>query len=231
VTAAHAAHVALNAIWTEVEQWRVVASFGDAEEEARNVRQGVGLQDVSPIGKLDLKGSAVGSLIEGTLQANGAASGIAEGTIATLSIKPEHAHVLTAPGRQQRVRETLLASAGSSRACIHATDVTSGLSAYVLAGPLATDVLNRLTSLDVRRDRFVQRSCAQCDLAHVHATVYREDWGDLPTYLLLVSRDVGEYVWSVIMTAGIALRLTPFGLAAECLLRKSAPRDILGPLS
>jgi sarcosine oxidase subunit alpha len=227
VTAAHRAHVGLNATWTEIGHWRVVDSFGNAQQEADGARQAVGVQDVSPIGKLDLKGAGVAGLLGRSRQTNGTAGG----WIATLSLKPGHALVLTEPGRKHAVREALLAGAGASRACVHATDVTSGISAYALVGPLAMDVLNRLTPLDVRRDRFVQHACAQCDLAHVHATVYREDWGDLPAYLVLVSRDVGEYVWDVILNAGGVLRLRPFGLAAERLLRKTASRDILSPVS
>jgi sarcosine oxidase subunit alpha len=227
VTAAHRAHAALSATWTEIGRWRVVDSFGDSQQEAAGARQAVGLQDVSPIGKLDFKGTGVAGLLDRARETKEAGSG----RIAALFIKPGHALVLTEPGREQAVREALLAGAGTSGACIHAADVTSGLSAYALVGPLATDVLNRLTPLDLRRDRFAQHACAQCDLAHVHATVYREDWGDLPGYLLLVSRDVGEYVWEVIMAAGTALQLRPFGLAAERLLRKAVARNMLSPVS
>ncbi|MEX2304056.1 MAG: hypothetical protein WD733_24130 [Bryobacterales bacterium] len=220
VTAAYRVHRARSATWAEIGPWRVADSFGDATREASCTRQAVGLQDVSPIGKLDLKGAGTGGVL----------ARVNDGTItATLSIKPGHALLLTEPGREAGAHETLLGMAGTPAGCVHITDVTSALSAYCLVGPLAVDVLNRLTSLDVRRDRFAQHCCAPCSLGHVHATVYRDDWGALPAYLVLVGRDVGEYVWTAMEAAGSALGLTPFGMAAERLLRAVDPR--LSPVS
>ena len=221
VTAAYRAHCDRNATWTEIGPWRVADSFGDSAQEASRARQAVGLQDVSPIGKMDLKGAEISGVLAGA--AND------ETITARLSIKPGHALLLSEPGREAGVRDALLAMAGTPAGCVHITDVTSALSAYFLVGPLAVDVLNRLTSLDVRRDRFAQHCCAPCSLAHVHATVYRDDWGALPAYLVLVGRDVGEYVWTAMETAGSALGLTPFGLAAERLLRAADPMP--GPVS
>ena len=80
-------------------------------------------------------------------------------------------------------------------------------------------VLSCLTSLDVRLEHFRDHACAQSSLAHVHATIYREDWGNLRGYLLLVNRDVGEFVWTTVQAAGDAYGLKPFGLEAERLLR------------
>jgi sarcosine oxidase subunit alpha len=223
VTAAYRAQRARNAVWTETGQWRIADSFGDAARETSRAREAIGLQDVSPIGKIDLKGAGVGGVL--------ADAGKIEAVTGTLSIKPGHALLLTEPGREAAVREALLARAGTPAGCVHMTDVTSALSAYFLVGPLATEVLNRVTSLDVRRDRFMQRSCAPCDLAHVQALVYRDDWGALPAYLLLVGRDVGEYVWTAIEAAGSPLGLTPFGLAAERLLRQADPAGVVSPVS
>jgi glycine cleavage system aminomethyltransferase T len=204
-------------------QWRVADSFGDPAFESSRAREAAGLQDVSPIGKIDLKGAGVGGVL--------AEAGRIEAVTGMLSIKPGHALLLTEPGREAAVREALLARAGTAAGCVHVTEVTSALSAYFLVGPLATDVLNRLTSLDVRRDRFLQHACAPCGLAQVQATVYRDDWGALPAYLLLVGRDVGEYVWTTVEAAGSPLGLTLFGLAAERLLRQADPAGVASPVS
>lgn len=238
VSAAYRAQRARNAVWADMGQWRVADSFGDAAGETSRARAAVGLQDVSPIGKIDLKGAGVGSVLAG--------AGRIAAVTATLSIKPGHALLLTEPCgeaaareaavhevavREAAAREAVPASARAAAGCLHITDVTSALSAYFLVGPLATEVLNRVTSLDVRRDRFAQLACAPCGLANVQATVYRDDWGALPAYLLLVGRDVGEYVWTTIEAAGAPLGLTPFGLAAERLLRQADPAGIVSPVS
>ena len=89
-------------------------------------------------------------------------------------------------------------------------------------------MLAGLTSIDLRSGKFEDKSSAQCSVAHVHATIYRGDWGDLRAYLLLVGRDVGEYLWTTLRHAGEPVGLTPFGTAAEGLLRDAhvagAPR-------
>jgi sarcosine oxidase subunit alpha len=214
VSAAHHLHVAAKATWTTLGDWRVVESFSDPETEAKQVRDGAGLQDVSPLGKIDLKGAGVTSLLE-SAHKMGKVRGL-------LRIKPGHAIALTEANEEQRAGDLLRAAAGTTTGCLHVTDITSALSAYSLMGPLAVDLLNRVTALDVRDDRFPQHACAACELASVHATIYREDCDSaLRGYLILVARDVGEYVWSALQSAGAPLGLTPFGVAAERRLRQS----------
>jgi sarcosine oxidase subunit alpha len=211
VSAAYHVHVALKATFTEHEGWRIPETFGRPEDEARRVQAGLGLQDVSALGKLDIKGTSVdGRLSECEWL---------DGVRAVLRVKPGHALILTETGHESPVRDSMAAVFGGASGCAHITQTTSGLAAFALIGPRATDMLSRLISIDVRPHKFGDKACAQCDLAHVHATLYRSDWGDLPGYMLLVGRDVGEYVWTTIHSAGYELGLTPFGLAAERLLR------------
>jgi sarcosine oxidase subunit alpha len=186
-------------------------TFGDPGEEAVRIRSAVGLQDVSPLGKLDVKGSG----------ADGRLSQCArlESVRAALLHKPGHALLLTAPRRESMVRDSLTGVFAGSPGCVHITDVTSALTALALVGPRATELLAGLTSIDLRPRTLRDRTSADCTVAHVHATIYRSDWGEVPAYLVLVGREVGEYVWSTIQHAGGKLGLTPFGTAAERLLR------------
>jgi sarcosine oxidase subunit alpha len=211
VSAAYHAHLALNAKWTECDGWRMPEAFGNPEEEAGRVRRAVGLQDVSDIGKLDARGTSLdGPLSECEWL---------DGVRAVLRLKPGHALILTAPGHERQVRHSVAGLFDKSGGCAHLTEMTSGLTALALVGPRAAGVLARLTALDLRSEKFHDKACAQCDLAHVHATIYRSDWGDLRSYVLLVGRDVGEYLWTTIQHAGEKLGLTPFGVAAERWLR------------
>jgi heterotetrameric sarcosine oxidase gamma subunit len=211
VSAVYHAHRALNAQWVECDGWRMPHAFGNPDEEAGRVRRAAGVQDVSAIGKLDLKGTAV----DGRLAECEWLSGVR----GVLHLKPGHALVLTAAGCEPSVKAAVAGVFAGSPGCVHITDVTSGLTALVLVGPRAGDVLAGLTAIDLRQEKFPDRSAAQCSLAHVHATIYRSDWADLPAYLILVGRDVGEYLWTSLQHAGEKAGLTPFGIAAEALLR------------
>jgi heterotetrameric sarcosine oxidase gamma subunit len=176
----------------------------------------VGLQDVSPLGKLDVKGAAIDGRVSQCERF--------EGVHAALLHKPGHALVLTAPRFESVVRDAVAGVFAGSEGCVHVTDVTSALTAFALVGPRATELLASLTSIDLRPRTFGDRTSAQCNLAHAHATIYRSDWSEVPAYLVLVGREVGEYVWTTIQHAGEKLELTPFGTAAERLLRHALVR-------
>jgi sarcosine oxidase subunit alpha len=194
----------------EEGEWRLPESFADPEVEVEQVRQGVGLQDASAIGKLDLKGREVERFLAGFLPKN---------HLSVLRLRPDHVLLLTPPGHEGQVAEALERALSQAPGCAHLTNVTSALSAFALVGPRAREVLAKLTSLDLRPHAFPDGACAQGGLAKVHAIILRQDWRLLPAYRLLVGREHGEYVWEVICEAGAEFSLVPFGLAAERLLR------------
>ncbi len=214
VSGAYRAQVAQKATWVDVDGWRMPEAFGSPEDEAARVRQGVGLQDVSALGKLDVKGTA--------LEGRETECERVEGVRAVLRVKPGHAVILS-EHQDDRVRDAIDRVFAQAPGCVHITDVTSGLAVFALVGPRAADVLAALTSIDVRPRAFADHAVASCALAHVHGTLYRSDWGELPAYLLLVGRDAAEYVWTTIHHAGHHAGLTPFGTAAQRLLWDSRP--------
>jgi sarcosine oxidase subunit alpha len=207
-SAAHAAHVALHATWHPSSVWRIPMSYGDVEREAREARTSVGLVDISDAGKIDVKGRDVDRALEA----------LAGRELTVLRIKPGHCVVLTPRDGEAAVLRTL-AGAGD---CLHATEVTAAFALFGLVGPYATAVLRRLTLIDLRDKRFPPHTCASGDLAHVHASIYKEFSGSLPAFRLMVARDVGQYVWTAIVNAGKSAHLTPIGAAAAELLRGSA---------
>src|SRR5712691_10854760 len=89
VSAAHHAQAALKATWTDVDGWRMPETFGDPADEAARTRRAVGLQDVSALGKLDVKGTAIDGHVSECERL--------DGVRAVLQQKPGHALVLTAP--------------------------------------------------------------------------------------------------------------------------------------
>src|SRR5436309_12452812 len=153
VSAAYHAHLAMNAKWAETDGWRMPETFGDAREEVERVRRGAGLQDVSALGKLDVKGTAVDRRV--------AECDWLDGVRAVLRLKPGHALVLTAPGREQGVYDAVAGVFDGSAGCVHITDVTSGLTALALVCPRAADLLAGLTSIDSRPDKLEDQSSAQ----------------------------------------------------------------------
>jgi glycine cleavage system aminomethyltransferase T len=214
VSGAYRAQVAQKAKWVDVDGWRMPETFGSHEDEAARVLRGAGLQDVSALGKLDVKGTAVDGRVSECARL--------EGVRAVIQTKPGHALILC-EHQDPRVRDAVERSFAQSPGCVHVTDLTSALAAFALVGPKAADVLASLTSIDLRSRTLGNKTAAPCTVAHVHGTIYRHDWGGLRAYLLLVGRDAAEDVWTSIHHAGEHIGLTPFGTAAQRLLSDSQP--------
>ena len=211
VSALYRVHQGLGARWTEIDLWRVPNSFAEPTEEAEQVTQSVGLQDVSFLLKWEVQGrEAEEFLTDFPLKKR----------MTVLRLRPDRFLIVATPAQRGELTEALQKDVSQSKGCIHLTDLTSALSALSLVGPRAREVLAKLTSVDLRPRSFPDGSCAEIGLAKIHAVIYREDWRSLPAYVLLLSRELGQYGWDVIRTAGRTVGLVPFGVAAANLLRR-----------
>lgn len=222
-TALYRKHLALGAKLHEEGPWRWPETFGDPEEEAERVGKAVGLADVSPLGKLDLKGQDLDRFLEEV-------SGVASPAVSAAGRLPlpeaaeclgcllarDECLLLTAPLDLEVVRGALEPRLGTL--CVHLTDLTSALAALDLVGPAAPEVLSKLIALDLRPTVFLPLALAQGELARVHTIVLRLDVGRHPGYRLLVAREHGEFVWDVLLDAGAEWGMIPFGMAAHAVL-------------
>lgn len=190
--------VELGAVWTEIEGWRIAARFGSVEAEHQKLSTTVGLCDLSFQPKIEFRGRD----IEGVWPDLPA--------VGSISVKAKAAFFRLT--REQALvcgEEHPLAD---SPGCVHQTDRTSGFAQFLLVGPRATDVLNRLSSVDSRDSSFPDLSCRWAPLAYVNAVIARRDRRQLRAYEILVSREFGEYVWRAIWETGTPQEMTVFGL-------------------
>ena len=209
----HQRHVALGAEMALVDGWQRPVRYAAADEELAAVRSGVGVCDVSPMGKLALLGDGLDALLDSALPnttppAVGRAARVDEESFAARVARDE-ALVTTASSRTSSLSERLTAGAAG---CAHVVDVTSALAAVRIAGPRSRDLLAALTELDVARDAFDSGSSAQSQFAEIHGTLVRLDAAGLPAYTLFFGREYGDYMWESIMEAGERYDVTPFGI-------------------
>ena len=192
--------------------WQVPASFSAPDDEAARTRESVGLADVSWMSKFDLQG-------------RGLKSPPALGPEAFLWVLGRLHYLVTCePPAGDAVRERLqqFQNAGADHSLpppIYVTEVTSVYAQLLLAGPRSREVLSKLTSLNLSENARGNLTCAQANVAHVHAIVLRKDLKGIPAYHLLVGREYGESVWESVLHAGHEFQITPFGLEALRLLQ------------
>jgi glycine cleavage system aminomethyltransferase T len=123
--------------------------------------------------------------------------------------------VLAWPDRREPLYQSLLQSAQAA-GCLHVTDVTSVYAAFHLIGPKTTELLKELGSAPV--DNIAVNGCVQTTTCRVWSLLIRRPALQSSAWLVLVSRDYGEYVWDSIRAAGRKHDIHPFGLSAAKVL-------------
>jgi heterotetrameric sarcosine oxidase gamma subunit len=166
--------------------WSVAMGLRPLEAELDTCRGGAGVADRSALGKLELQGVLPVELEPG---------------IATRTedawwcpLTPERALVLAAPAATGALRRRLEQDA-------QVVDVTTNFGALAVLGPLAREVLARLTALDLRPQRMPEGGFRPGSVARVPGMVLREQ-GD--RFLVLFGATHAEYVWTVVTDAGAA---------------------------
>jgi sarcosine oxidase gamma subunit len=165
---------------------------------------------------LDVVGSGVPELagrlgVAGRPVGDAAAIGLGAAKAARwLRLTREHARVLAPRASVAAALAELEAGGG----CLHATDVSSGLTNLAVVGPRSHDLLVRLVRLDLDPRVFADHRVALTGAAGIPLQVLRWDRGPLLAYELLVGRDVAEYFWQTMAHAGDGLGLRLIGYEA-----------------
>jgi glycine cleavage system aminomethyltransferase T len=187
-SALHRYHLEAQAHLQTFSGWQLPAWYTRPSSELEAVRSSAGISDASYLFKLDLRGEA---------------GGLQVGAPARLwQLTPAHA-LITSP----------LPIGFAASASV--TNVTSVYSAILLAGPKSREVLQKLTTLNVRAEAMAEGAGRQTRLAHVNATILRSDCAGLPGFLILNTRDVAEDVWQSLLHAGREFGARPFGIVAQ----------------
>jgi sarcosine oxidase subunit alpha len=218
----HHRHLELGAVMAESRGWQRPSRYGSVASELERIRDGVGLFDMSPSGKLAIQGTDIDSLFGSVfadvgpieigrlrVQLFGEVSDLQ--TVLMLRLAEDEAMVLTEPDEVHSVYEALRSREDG---CAHTVDVTSALAGVRVTGPSAPSLLATLTELDVSPESFSNMSCAQTRVAEIHGTLLRADLAGELNYDLYVERDYGEYVWETALEAGEPLGATPYGTEA-----------------
>jgi heterotetrameric sarcosine oxidase gamma subunit len=200
--------------------WNVAADFGSVDDELRACLEAAGLAESSHLRKLELQGPA-DALAEIVGGATG--GGALEAHRALLAhdawwcpVHPERVLVLCPSGVVEEVRDALeRAAAEHERTSL--VEVTTGMAAFTVVGPLAREVLARLSALDTRPGSLGEQAFAPVSVGRVPAMVLREN-GD--RFLVLFGSAYADYQWTALTDAGLALGASIVG--ADALERLAA---------
>jgi aminomethyltransferase len=198
--------------------------------EALNVRENVGLHDMTPFNKMEIVGRDAGEFIQYlctndmdidvgdvkyTLMCNEGGGVRADITVTRTD---EDRYLLLTTGREVGnnhvawVRE-------QSPADVVVNDVTSNLAAMVCTGPNARTVLSKVTDVDLSDDAFPFFTSQQFFVKNIPVTALRVSYAGELGWELYTPSEYGERLWEHIMEAGEEYGIRPYGNGALDSLR------------
>lgn len=201
LTAMHHLHLASGAKMVDDTGWQRPARYAGLDEELEWLRSSVGICDISPVAKTSVQGDALetthpdlGELAVG----HASRKTIAEATdpVVLARLASDEAMVIAGPGTGPAITEAL---SRHDDTCVHAVDVTSGMTGVSVVGPSASLVLASATDFDISDAGFPNMSCAQGRFSEIYALFLRLDRGSLSGYELYFGRDFGEYIWEALV--------------------------------
>ncbi|MBI2544537.1 MAG: (2Fe-2S)-binding protein [Candidatus Rokubacteria bacterium] len=233
LTPIHHLHASLGATWMDMGLWKRPLVYTSVEEECRVVHQGVGLIDVSTLGKLDVKGRDAAQFLDwihsnrfSDLKAgrvryrvmlDDAGIILDDGTVARLG--EDHFFLTTGSGSLELVEQWLEWWLAGSDRCLHVTDVTGALAAINLAGPKSREVLARLTDLDLSPEALPYLAAVQGKVAGIPVLILRIGFVGELGYEMHFAAEYGDYLWKTLREAGREFDILPFGVEAQRVLR------------
>jgi sarcosine oxidase subunit alpha len=239
-------HEAHGAVTLVAGAWIRPDHYGDPAAEARNVRERVGLIDVTPIGKLDLRGPDVTRLLN-LLYVN-KWSKLEIGRVRYGVMCAEDGVVLDDGVTGRLGEHHYLMSTTSSGAAmvwewvenwlqtehpdwaVHVTPVTTAYASMNVAGPQARCLMQRVTEdVDLSNGAFPYMHVRTGRIAGVDGCVlWRIGFTGELSYELHVPAGYGLHVWQTLLAAGADLGVAAFGVEAQRILRLEKGHFIVG---
>ncbi|SDA93822.1 2Fe-2S iron-sulfur cluster-binding protein [Mesorhizobium qingshengii] len=249
-TALHARHLALNAVMKPVGAWWRPYFYGDASEtekairdEIMAVREGVGLLDVSTLGKLELRGPDAGAFLDRLytmahanqpvgrvrycLMLNEMGSVVDDGVACRMA--EDRFYVTATTGAVARVYADMLFWNAQWRLRVDVLNLTGAFSGLNVTGPKARSVLQALESdIDFGREAFPYLSGREGVVAGVPVRVMRIGFTGELSYELHCPSSLAPALWDAVIAAGKPHGLKPYGLEASRILRLEKGHILIG---
>ncbi len=227
-------------------QWMRPDHYGDPAAEVRNVRTNVGLIDVTPLGKLDLRGPDIPKLLNllytnkwsklpvGKVRYGMMCSedGVVLDDGVTGRLGTDHYLMTTtssgAGGVWEWVENWLQTERPDWR--VHVTPVTTAYVSINVAGPKARELVGRVTEgVDLSPEAFPYMEVRLATVAGVAGCfMWRIGFTGELSFEIHAPAGHGLHVWEALMDAGQDLGVGPFGLEGQRIMRLEKGHFIVG---
>ena len=210
--------------------------FEASKREAKNVRQNVGVCDVTTLGKIDIKGPdsaeflnrvytnawlklPVGKARYGVMLRE---DGIVMDDGTTTRISEYHYHMTTTTAQAANVLSHLeyYLQLVWPELNVNVVSSTEQWAGAAIAGPKSRDVMQKLfPNLNVSNEGLPFMGYLEGDLFGVKAKIYRISFSGELAYEVNVESDNGNFMWEKIIETGKEFNIQPYGTEALSTLR------------
>ncbi len=210
--------------------------FEASKREAKNVRQNVGVCDVTTLGKIDIKGPDTAEFLNRVytnswlkLPVGKARYGVMlredgivmdDGT--TTRISENHYHMTTTTAQAANVLSHLeyYLQLVWPELNVNVVSSTEQWAGAAIAGPKSRDLLQKLfPDLDVSNEGLPFMGYMEGNLFGVYAKIFRISFSGELAYEVNVESDHGNFMWEKIMEIGKEFNIQPYGTEALSTLR------------
>ena len=240
----HSWHEKNNAVFVDAGVWLRPRYYKQGNEglfeaskrEAKNVRQNVGVCDVTTLGKIDIKGPDAAEFLNRVytnawlkLPVGKARYGVMlredgivmdDGT--TTRISENHYHMTTTTAQAANVLSHLeyYLQLVWPELNVNVVSTTEQWAGAAIAGPNSRKLLMKLfPNLDVSNEGLPFMGYKEADLFGVPAKIYRISFSGELAYEINVESDNGYFMWEKIMEVGKEFQIQPYGTEALSTLR------------
>ena len=255
-SAMHAWHAEHGARFVNAGLWKRPHSYprpresedGAAMREARNVRENVGVVDVSTLGKIELQGRDVAEFLNrvysnrwDNLQVGRCRYGIMlredgfvrdDGT--TSRLDSSHYLMTTTTANAVVVMQALerLLQVDWPDLDVYATSVTENWAAAAVSGPKSRQTLARVVDVDVSNEAFPFLAVGACNLrtatGPIAGRLFRISYSGELAYEIHVPSVHGRAMWEAVLEAGEPFGIMPYGTEAMNTLRVEKGHVVIG---
>jgi sarcosine oxidase subunit alpha len=225
-TSLHDLHLEAGAVIGWSGSWLRPHRYGDPREGYEAVRTRVSIMDVGTLGKFLVTGPDATALIDATFptRTHDLAPGSARYALALdeagyvfddgllCSLGDEGWYLTSTSGGADGMEAWLRDRAERLGMRAHVIDVTAHRGAILLAGPLARDLLARLTGDAIHREGFPHLSVRDLTVAGVPCGAIRTGFVGELAFELHHPRSRGPELWRAMVSAGADLDIRPVGL-------------------
>ena len=229
----HQCHLDLGVKFLDAGQWKRPDSYTDPLIEASYVRNGLGMIDVSTLGKIEISGPEAVKFMQFMLPGKYAKFEVGrtrysimigedgilfeDGTIS--HIEQGIYYLTTTTGNQDAINSLFQWWMLVEEFEVHVKNLSLANAAVNVTGTTSRDFLQKLVDIDMSNEAFPYMHCRQATIADVPVSFYRIGFTGELGYEIHFPAEFGESMWQYLLTEGKEFDLKPFGVETQRILR------------